>query len=135
MTSKVLLLGNGVNRWFIYDEVIFFHKENEKEFKYSYGSRDLNLPVPYESGDVLVADCAPFAPPVTVTVTDKVNNYDCCGVQISYSDQFSGKQRTTSLKHGLILDGVEHPYIPMLSPLYRIRCLEKPADYVSPKID
>ena len=98
----------------------------EKDFKCSYGSRNLNLPVPYESGDVLVIDCAPFAPPVTVTVTDKVNDYDCCGVQVSYSDPCSGKQRTVSLKHGLILDGIDCPYIPILSPLYRISCFAKP---------
>ena len=111
--------------WFIYDEVIFFSKENEKGFKFSYGSRDLNLPVPYEPGDILVVDCTPFAPPVTATSTEKVNNFDCCGVQITYTDPYSGEQRTKSLKHGLIMDGVECPYIPMLSPLYRINAYKK----------
>lgn len=111
--------------YFIFDEVIFFHEEGEKDFKYSYGSRDLNLPVPYENGDALIVDCTPFAPPITVTVTEKINNYDCCGVQISYTDPFSKEQRTKSLKHGLILDGVECPYVPMLSPLYRISAYKK----------
>ena len=111
--------------YFIFDEVIFFHEEDKKDFKYSYGSRDLNLPVPYEPGDILVVDCTPFAPPITVTITEKVNNFDCCGVQVSYTDPFSEKQRTKSLKHGLIFDGVECFYIPMLSPLYRINAYKK----------
>lgn len=109
------------------DEPIYFIKETENNSKtdlsYSYYCRDLYVPVPFNVGDMLYIDCSPFAPPLPALLIEKGDNKDCCCLQILYKDIGTKKYRTTPLKHGLRLEGLESAYEPMLSPLYQIKSI------------
>ena len=105
--------------WYLFDEEpVFFHKEGEKDHPYRF--IHLNLPVPFEPGDILTVDCRPFAPPVNALLVEKGDNGDCCCLQILYRDIMTRGWETCALKHGIRLKGVEAHYYPLLSPLYRL---------------
>ena len=80
-------------------------------------SMSLNLPIPFEVGDIVVLNSLPFAPVKAVLLTE-VENIDCCGVWMLYRDT-DGKWKTGALKHG---HGWGN-YHPILSPLYRLEKL------------
>ena len=106
--------------WYLFDEVpVFFQKEGDKEHPHEF--IHLNLPVPFEPGDILTVDCGPFAPPVNALLIEKGDNGDCCCLQILYRDIMTRNWETCALKHGILLKGVETYYYPLLSPLYRLR--------------
>ena len=46
---------------------------------------NLNLPVPYQPGDVLFIDCRPYAPGAFYCLLKEVGD-DCCGIQCEYVD-------------------------------------------------
>ena len=105
--------------YFIGEEPVFFHKKGDKENPHIF--IDLNLPVPFEPGDILTVDCAPFAPPINALLVEKGDNGDCCCLQILYRDVLTRNWKTCALKHGIWLNSLEGPdYVPMLSPLYRL---------------
>lgn len=45
-----------------------------------YIGAGLNLPVPFQPGDIVVADCLPYAVPRRVLILDVGDNCDCCCV-------------------------------------------------------
>ena len=113
--------------YLIRDEIVFFEKMKlipdehwfwcAQERKYSSGNRDLNIPIPYQPGDIVKANCLPFAPVKHVLLLEVGN--DCCGVSALYRRK-DGKWETGALKHGHFMES----YVPMISPLYRISSYE-----------
>ena len=83
---------------------------------------DLNLPVPYQTGDVLFIDCRPYAPDAFYCRLKEVGD-DCCGIQCEYVNS-EGEIETGALKHGDYF--FNHREVEQyLSPLYRARIVSK----------
>lgn len=78
--------------------------------------RDLNLPVPFHSGDIVTIDCRPFAPVSHAVILEIGDNRDCCCLQALYHAD-DGIWDTGAVKHGFILP--KHTSAG-LSPLYRL---------------
>lgn len=78
--------------------------------------RDLNLPVPFHSGDIVTIDCRPFTPVSHAVILEVGDNYDCCCLQALYHAD-DGIWDTGAVKHGYILP--KHT-LTGLSPLYRL---------------
>lgn len=97
---------------------------------------DLNLPVPYQPGDVLFIDCRPYAPGAFYCMLKEVGD-DCCGIQCEYVDE-KGKVETGALKHGDYFFNHREVY-QYLSPLYRAKIVSKDKlnweDYIRRKLD
>ena len=107
------------------DEIIYFENETpalhdgEFELDNYWNSQDLNLPVPFKAGDVVVIDCTPFKPATLAKVTDVGDNKDCCSLQALARCE-DGSWREGAVKHGhLFLHGLCY-----MSPLYRIKKYE-----------
>lgn len=84
---------------------------------------NLNLPVPYQPGDILEVDCRPFIPKVTYCLITEVGD-DCCGVQCVYPCA-NHKMKFGAFKHGNFFEEVYQMPLYM-SPLYRSRIVQKP---------
>ena len=78
-------------------------------------SQNLNLPIPFEIGDIITIDCRPFAPVKQAVILEKGNNWGCCSVQCAWITE-KGKIRTGALKHSTLFD--DKSFI-RVSPLYR----------------
>ena len=95
---------------------------------------DLNLPVPYQPGDVLVIDCRPYAPGAFYCRLKEVGD-DCCGIQCEYVTS-EGEIETGALKHGDYFFNHRKVY-QYLSPLYKAKIVSKDEldwdDYVKGK--
>lgn len=110
---------NTYTYYLIKDKVVYFERGRYGDTFDGYvSSMSLNLPIPFEVGDVVVLNCLPFAP-VKVALLTEVENCDCCGVQMLYHDT-DGEWKTGALKHGHGWGS----YYPLLSPLYRLKKLE-----------
>lgn len=86
------------------------------------GSSNLNLPVPFKSGDIVTLDCSPFAEPCHMLILNAENNWDCCGLRGAFTDE-GGKLHIDSVKHGHCFP---MHYISRLSPLYRMSLYSGP---------
>lgn len=75
----------------------------------------LNLPVPFMPGDIILADCRPFAKERRVLILEIGDNSDCCAVQCLYLLP-NGKLGTGAFKHNRFLH--KHESSP-ISGLYR----------------
>lgn len=75
----------------------------------------LNLPVPFTPGDVILADCRPFAKERRVLILEIGDNSDCCAVQCLYPLP-KGKLNMCAFKHNSFLHHLENSHI---SGLYR----------------
>lgn len=115
-------MANPYRYYLIRDEIVYFDRNayNEKEhwwqsaYRGYISSVDLDLPIPFSVGDIVLLNCLPFAP-VKYALLLEVDNSDCCGVQMLYRSE-TGLWFTRALKHG----HGWNPYIPVLSPLYRL---------------
>jgi adenine-specific DNA-methyltransferase len=76
---------------------------------------NLNLPLPFAVGDIIKADCAPFAPVQNVLITEVGDNKDCCCVQGVSLDR-NGDLVSGAFKHGSCIAGESFNVI---SPIYR----------------
>lgn len=83
---------------------------------------DLNLPVPYQTGDVLFIDCRPYAPDAFYCRLKEVGD-DCCGIQCEYVNP-EGEIETGALKHGDYFFNHRKVY-QYLSPLYKAKIVSK----------
>lgn len=84
-----------------------------------WNSQNLNLPVPFKTGDVVVIDCTPFKPATLAKITDVGDNRDCCSLQALARCE-DGSWREGAVKHGhIFLHGLCY-----MSPLYRIKKYE-----------
>ncbi len=84
----------------------------------SFGSVHLNLPVPYQPGNILQIDCSPYVPGPYYCMVTEVSD-DCCGIQCLYACS-NGKIKQGALKHGNYFPDC-YSTLQYLSPLYRIR--------------
>lgn len=76
---------------------------------------ELNLPVPYQPGDILHVDCRPYTKPAYCLILEVGD--DCCGVQCLFQGK-DGRLQAGAFKHGHYFEETfdERQY---LSPLYR----------------
>ena len=70
----------------------------EKEYDFFRNSRHLNLPIPFEVGDIITIDSRPFALPRHAVIIEKGDNWGCCVVQIAWIGD-DGKVYSGALKH------------------------------------
>ncbi len=80
-----------------------------------YGISELNLPVPFKTGDIVEVDGYPFTPKKRILILEVGDNWDCCCLQGLFKD-YDGKWTTGAVKHNHI--GFEA--FPQMSPLYTI---------------
>ena len=100
---------------------IWYSRDLKKDEGRSFDdSQDLNLPVPFEIGDMITIDCRPFAPVKHAVILEKGNNWGCCSVQCVWISE-NGKIRTGALKHSTLFD--DKSFI-RVSPLYRAELLD-----------
>ena len=117
--DKSGIMKNTYTYYLIKDKVVYFERGRYGDTFDGYvSSMSLNLPIPFEVGDIVVLNCLPFAP-VKVALLTEVKNCDCCGVQMLYHDT-DGEWKTGALKHGHGWGS----YYPLLSPIYRLKKLE-----------
>ena len=100
-------------------DIWYFHysdefEPNDWEDLYNYIG-ELNLPVPFQPGDIILADCRPFAKERRVLIVDIGDNADCCAVQC-LSVTPNGELRQAAFKHSHYLDVKENSHF---SGLYR----------------
>lgn len=96
-------------------EIWFAHDLGKDEGRSFDDSQDLNLPVPFEVGDIITIDCRPFVPVKHAVILEKGDNWGCCSVQCVWIAE-NGKIRTGALKHCTLFD--DKSFI-RVSPLYR----------------
>lgn len=107
--------------YLVKDEVVCFKQMKyppHHQYQGYIDSIDLDLPIPFKPGDVVLLNSLPFTP-LRKAVLLEVDNRDCCGVQILYK-HYDGLWRTGALKHG----AGWHWNYPMLSSLYRLQKTE-----------
>ncbi len=63
------------------------------------GCSDLNLPVPFEPGDIISIDCRPYANIKNAVILQIGDNHDCCSVQCATVSSFNDEIITGALKH------------------------------------
>ena len=110
--------------YLIRDEIVYFKQHDAPSHHQNQGyisSLSLDLPIPFEAGDIVTLNCLPFAP-VKHALLTKAENRSCCGVQMLFRDT-NGEWKIRALKHGWGWGS----YHPILSPLYR---LEKDDGYL-----
>lgn len=86
------------------------------------GSSNLNLSVPFKSGDIVTLDCSPFADPCHLLILNVEDQWSCCGLRGAFVDE-DGKLHIDSVKHGHCFP---NHYISLLSPLYRMSLSSDP---------
>ena len=96
-------------------EIWYTHDLGKDEDRTFDDSQDLNLPVPFEVGDIITIDCRPFAPVKHGVILEKGDNWGCCSVQCAWITE-NGKIRIGALKHCTLFD--DKSFI-SVSPLYR----------------
>ncbi|SKB93292.1 hypothetical protein SAMN06296386_109120 [Lachnospiraceae bacterium] len=93
---------------------------------FSCGRHDLNLSTPYKPGDIVLIDCRPFGPPFHAMILEARHQYDCCFPNIIFHFPGTEEWEISSLKHKEFFDEIRSAfYVPMLSPLYRIKKVGK----------
>ncbi len=93
---------------------IIFLGENENTCS---ESQDLNLPIPFKVGDIITANCTPFARKRDALILEIGDNMSCCSVQCLYVDAYNNIH-VGALKHNWIFE--EYEENPLLSSLYRL---------------
>ena len=86
-----------------------------------YRGADLNLPIPFEPGDIVTVDCLPYALPRRVLIVEIGDNHDCCCVQ-ALSIHENGRLRVGAFKHNMFFDRETS----LVSGLYRARRYDGP---------
>lgn len=118
---------NPYTYYLIADQVCYFEKNTEMDEiglcgfcyddRYSWDTIHLNIDIPFQPGDVVIANSMPFAKPQTIELLEVGS--DCCGVQALYRNE-AGEWATGAVKHGSIYpEGM----MTMISPLYRMETL------------
>ena len=88
-----------------------------------YGTDELNLPVPFKSGDIVEVDGYPYTPKKRLLIMEVGDNWDCCCLQGLFQE-YDGKWKTAAVKHNWI--GFET--FPQMSPLYTMHTYTGPLE-------
>lgn len=83
---------------------------------------DLNIPIPFQPGDIVEVGSAPFTPRFRVLITDIGDNFDCCCIQGMCISE-DGKCNIGAVKHGHVGKYRRDCYI-MPSLLYEMTLYE-----------
>ena len=82
---------------------------------------DINIPLPFCEGDIVIMDSAPSFPPrVGVVLETDSNQNECSKPQILYRNRF-GKFDSNALKHASVFQDYGFP---IFSPLYRLKKID-----------
>ncbi|MDE6280822.1 MAG: hypothetical protein K2M15_03370 [Oscillospiraceae bacterium] len=108
-------LNNARELW--YFEYVYDNYPDDWEDLLDYGGDSLNLPVPFQPGDIIVADCLPYAAPRRILILEVGDNRDCCCLQ-ALSINKDSYLSTGAIKHNSFLSPSENSHI---SALYRAR--------------
>jgi len=108
-------------------EIWYFDYKNNKykpddwQSIFDYGGDSLYIPVPFQPGDIITADCRPFAKELHVLILE-IGDHDCCGLQCIFIYP-NGKMYIAAFKHNSFLRGrfLEGSHI---SGLYRAACYQ-----------
>lgn len=80
---------------------------------------DINIPLPFCEGDIVIMDSSPSFPPrVGIVLETDSNQNECCKPQILYRNKF-GKFNSNALKHATVF--MDYYGFPFFSPLYRLK--------------
>lgn len=80
---------------------------------------DINIPLPFCEGDIVIMDSSPSFPPrVGVVLETDSNQNECCKPQILYRNRF-GKFNSNALKHATVFR--DYYGFPIFSSLYRLK--------------
>lgn len=101
--------------WY-FDYDISFEPEGWDDI-FDYLGSNSSLPVPFQPGDIILADCRPFSKERRVLILDIGDNSDCCCVQCLYLLP-NGKVRCNAFKHNSFHGPDENSHI---SGLYRAK--------------
>lgn len=123
----------------IRDEIVYFEGLPMNMRNCFCGAPDLDLPIPFNPGDIVKIDCTPFMPPKPVVLLE-VNNNDCCGATCLFRREEDGNWEVGQVKHSHCWAKIPRVY-PVISPLYRLasfrgnlgegeRLLEKVSKYI-----
>lgn len=100
---------------FLNGELTYFGYFVENFYKSEFwGSRDLNLPVPWKLGDIITIPVTPFSEKRTALILEIGDNWDCCSVQVMYVTE-DGDIEEGALKHA---DQLHDGKKLLISPLY-----------------
>ena len=69
---------------FVNGEVMFYCYEDDSDFD-CWPNSDLNLPVPFEPGDIIEVDAKPFSMKKKGVILQIGDNIDCCCVQVLHA--------------------------------------------------
>jgi len=92
-----------------------FEPEGYDDFFDYLGDSPTHFPVPFKSGDIVLADCRPFAFERPVLILEIGDNRDCCAVRCLFLRK-DGKLYTAAFKHNQFLP---HPESSHVSGIYR----------------
>lgn len=106
------------------EKILFVSGYREHDLWELNDSRNLNLPIPFEIGDIVTIDCRPFAEVKHGVIVEKGDNRDCCCVQCAWVSS-DGNVRSGALKHNMIFDD---GCWPMVSALYRLSVFDGALD-------
>ena len=97
-----------------------YYMSENREF--AAGSLDLDFKTPYKPGDIVLIDCRPFGPPFHAMILEARDQFDCCFPNIVFQYPGTNEWNLTPLKHRMLYKDIGwHTYLPILSPLYRLR--------------
>ncbi|MCD7819162.1 MAG: hypothetical protein LUH07_08945 [Lachnospiraceae bacterium] len=103
------------------DVCLFRSNNHEREefdpyFDISFeGSTHLNLPVPFQTGDIVMVDCRPMGEKIHAVILETGRNQGSCDIQIAYL--IDGNVRVSALKHSHCF---KNDYYSGISSLYRL---------------
>lgn len=84
----------------------FEQKPEDWEPLYDCIGNSPNLPIPFQSGDIVLADCRPFAEERRVVIVEIGDNCDCCAVQCLYALP-GGRLNIGAFKHNAFFYGTK----------------------------
>ena len=99
--------------YIIDNELCYAEFDCGNEFHESGVNGELNIPVHYKPGDILMADNYPFGPKEKFVMLEIGDNQDCCCLQ-ALSRKQDGTWNMGAVKHGMMGDAI----YPRISALY-----------------
>lgn len=119
--------------YIIDNELCYAEFDFRSEFHESCVNGELNIPVHYKPGDILIFDNYPFGPKEKFVMLEIGDNQDCCCLQ-ALSRKQDGTWKVGAVKHGTMGDTI----YPRISALYTadtyIPVLSDPEDAILAKV-
>jgi len=106
-------------------DIVFFEKQNDDSDEDFYRddfhrSNDLNIPVPFERGDIVTVDLRPFYPRVRHVMIEGIgDNRDCCSVGYCYVTDKGKIEESNPFKHANSFFLMDDDHSILISALYR----------------